>query len=472
MTGTAPTSEMTTAAAPDGAPRIASLDILRGIAILGILFMNINDMGASLLASSEDIRHLGWTAADRFAWLLRAIFADGTARGLLELLFGAGMVILTERGTAATATTDRWPRWWQAALHHVLGPWPVLRDYYRRNLVLFGFGMVHVFVLLWPGDILHTYALAALVAFLLRRLEPKLLLGLGLTLAVLQIYEGGYDYVVLSAARTEANRLEQVAAAGGTLAVDQADLMAQAREDRERLADDRAERAEQIALEDKRRTGTFRTWAQAQWAGSLFRQREGTEAFALKEAIATMLIGAALYQWGVIQGLRSRLFYWLLLAGGYGFGLTSRAVGALTQLRFDDAPSILWALSEPARLATTGGHIALIQLLLTSPVGARLLRPFSAAGRTALSIYVAQTLICLWLLYPPFALAWYGKQGWLALMITALAIDAALLLGANWYVRRYRIAPVEWAWRSLTAGRPLPFRRGAVDVSAGASGAA
>ena len=46
---------MTSAAEPDGAPRIAILDILRGIAILGILFMNINDMGQSLFASFDDV---------------------------------------------------------------------------------------------------------------------------------------------------------------------------------------------------------------------------------------------------------------------------------------------------------------------------------------------------------------------------------------------------------------------------------
>ena len=64
---------MTTATEPDGAPRVASLDILRGIAIVGILFMNINDMGGSLFASFDDIRHFGWTTQDQIAWWLRAV---------------------------------------------------------------------------------------------------------------------------------------------------------------------------------------------------------------------------------------------------------------------------------------------------------------------------------------------------------------------------------------------------------------
>ena len=96
---------MATTNEPDGAPRIGSLDILRGIAILGILFMNINDMGASLWASFGDFRQLGWTGADQAAWWMREVIANGTARCMLEMLFGVGMVILTDR---AAASMGRW----------------------------------------------------------------------------------------------------------------------------------------------------------------------------------------------------------------------------------------------------------------------------------------------------------------------------------------------------------------------------
>ena len=153
---------------PDGAPRIGSLDILRGIAILGILFMNINDMGGSLFASFDDVRHFGWARQDQVAWWLREVIANGTARCMLEMLFGAGMVILTDRAALAVGTRV------------------VMKRYYVRNLLLFAFGLVHIFILLWPGDILHTYGLAALVAFLFRRLRPRLLIVFGLAAAVLQ----------------------------------------------------------------------------------------------------------------------------------------------------------------------------------------------------------------------------------------------------------------------------------------------
>ena len=142
----------------------------------------------------------------------------------------------------------------------------------------------------------------------------------------------------------------------------------------------------------------------------------------------------------------------------YLVGGTLRVIGAGEIMRFDDAPQTNWATQEIARQAMTLGHVGLINLLVSSAGGARLMRPFVAAGRTALSIYVLQTLICLWILYPPFALGLYGTQGWAEMMVVAAVIDLGLLWLANVYVRHFRIAPVEWAWRSIVEERRLPFR--------------
>jgi len=427
---------------PDGAPRIVSLDVLRGIAILGILFMNINDMGGSLwMLFSGEIRHLGWTLADQIAWFLREVFANGTARCMLEMLFGAGMVILTDR----IAEGD--------------GRWSGMRRYYWRNFVLFLFGIVHLFVLLWPGDILHTYGIAAMVAFLFRRLKPGRLLAIGLLMAVLQLGGGGYALYDAGHQRAAMAAIGARQAAGQPLTAADRKIVKQDAERRAKRAKRHAQNDARIVAEDRARTGTFLTWAGSAWQSILSMVGKGLELIFVWEAAGTMLIGAALYKWGVLQGRRSRGFYKGLILCAYAVGLGSRALGAFDDMRFDDAPSLIWSLGEVARVATTLGHVALVQLMLGSVRGARLLRPFEAAGRTALSIYIMQTLICLWVLYPPQALGLYGRQGWAALMLTAFAINAGLLLLANWWVRHYRIAPVEWAWRSIVEGRRLPFRR-------------
>jgi uncharacterized protein len=196
----------------------------------------------------------------------------------------------------------------------------------------------------------------------------------------------------------------------------------------------------------------------ASWDATWWIQSRFLELIFVWEALGTMLIGAALYKWGIIQGRRSTRFYGWALALGYGFGLPCRIWLAEAVTR-QERLTLAFAPMELARIATTVGHIALVNLLIRTVRGARALHPFEAAGRTALTVYIAQTMICLWVLYPPWGFALYGQQGWAAMMLTALAVNAALLIGAVWWVRRYQIAPVEWVWRSAIAGKRLPFRR-------------
>ncbi|MGK6320194.1 DUF418 domain-containing protein [Sphingomonas sp. DT-204] len=445
MSETIVAGPMTTAAEPDGAPRLASLDILRGVAILGILFMNINDMGGALFAGWVDIGRYGMSDADRIAFFLRNTLADGTARCLLEMLFGAGMVILTERAEKAAESR-----------------WAVLRGYYWRNIVLFLFGLVHVFILLWPGDILHTYGIAALIAVLFRRLSARWLLGVGLVFALLQLGGGGTGYVMTRIQDQRVAAIEARQKAGQPTSKEDAKVLADANKSKAERDKRHREMDARMAAEDKARaadTGTFMSWARAQWDMFLYLEGMVLEPLWIWEAAATMLIGAALFKWGVIQGSRSTRFYLLLTLACYAFGLTTRAIGALDDLADYDGPSVTWATQELARLATTLGHVGLVHLLLRTATGAGLLRPFEAAGRTALTLYIAQTILCLWILYPPFALGLYGRHSWAVWMSTAVAVNALLLWAANVYLRHYRIAPIEWAWRSIVAGRSLPIRK-------------
>ena len=430
----------TTAAEPDGAPRIGSLDVLRGIAILGILFMNIDGMGASALAGARWASWIGdWTRLDQIVWFTREVLPNGTARCLLELLFGAGMVILTGRASDKA------------------GGWRAMGAYYWRNIVLFAFGMVHIFGLLWYGDILHMYALCALVVFPLRKLPAQWLILLGLVFATANAVVGMpriYNIMV------ENERLVDVAehrAAGQPLSQVERKAVHSNHQWHRSIRQDRFA----VAREDRNRTTSFARWQMQERRTYTARIPQNWIAVLwwFGEATCTMLIGAGLFKLGVLQGRRKRGFYVWMLVGGYLIGGAIRAAGAWQTFQYDDSVSFAWSLREFGRLAMTFGHVGLIMMLLSTVRGAALLKPFAAAGRTALTIYICQTLICLWLLYPPFALGLYGTQGWAALMATAVAVNVVLLIAANIWVRHFTIAPVEWLWRSIAALRVLPFGR-------------
>jgi len=127
--------------------RIDSLDVIRGIALFGILLMNIIEMGLPFSYSDSSVlgHDTGWNL---WVWKMNELLFEGTMRGLFSMLFGAGVILLTsrlEKSGAGIKCAD---------------------IYYRRTIWLLVFGIVHVWLLLWYGDILYPYAIFAFFCFL------------------------------------------------------------------------------------------------------------------------------------------------------------------------------------------------------------------------------------------------------------------------------------------------------------------
>jgi uncharacterized protein len=147
------------------AERISSLDILRGIALLGILPMNIVAMGLYSQAYIDPTVSGGAEGLNLWAYILNAFLFDGKMRGIFSILFGAGVILLTSRAEKAGRGGE------------------IADIYYRRIIWLLLFGVAHAF-LLWGGDILCLYALMGLLLFPLRKLQPKPLIALAVLFAV------------------------------------------------------------------------------------------------------------------------------------------------------------------------------------------------------------------------------------------------------------------------------------------------
>lgn len=423
-------------AAPDTAPkgRIEQLDVLRGLAILGILLINLPPAATTLLAAFEFPHLAGWTPADQTSWYFLELFVEGTQRGLLQFLFGASMLILTAR-----AMTDD-------------GPVRVADHYYRRNLWLLLFGLINIFVLLFPGDILFIYALAALFLFPFRRLGPKALLAIGLSWTLITAGIGAYEYA------ERAELVEQVAAidAGAEPLEGETQALTEWEEAQSELRPD----PDFLAWDEAGRRGSLRDYAHVMHQFWLQRARDLEIFFhAVPEAFATMLIGAALFKWGLLQGLRRRRFYLLTGALAYAVGLGLRVVEIEQQLAYGVGPRLDWITDELARLATTFGHVALVSLILSLPVARWLMVPFAAAGRVAFSLYVMQTVLIMWVLFPAIGFGLFGTLGWAQMLALALAIGAAQLLLAHLWLRLFAAGPLEWLWRSLVHWKAQPFRK-------------
>ncbi|WP_300975391.1 DUF418 domain-containing protein [Sphingomonas sp. LHG3406-1] len=432
------------------AERIPSLDVVRGFAILFILLMNIPWMG-SYGFILFDPRYPSWTPADYWTTLFVNSVLEGTQRGLLELLFGAGIMIMARRAM----TPD--------------GPVGVADLHYRRNLWLIVFGLANALVLMWMGDILLVYGIAAIFLFPFRRMGPKgqcamaaLFLGVLLLISVAEHREA-------VAERAKVERMAAREKAGAPLRAEekkQVEEMKARDLRRSQLPGTNSEQRAKIDTADKERSGGFIAYWKAQRDGWVFIMLNFFW-FIEAEIIATMLIGMALYQWGVIQGRARRQTYVLLLVAGYGIGLTLRSGLWLDRLSFQPG-LISWErqFEDIARLGVTLGHLALLHLALQSGVGRRLLAPFAAVGKIPLTVYLFTSLLMMWLVFAPWGLGLFGRFGMAQLMLLALAVIAVELVAANLWVMRFANGPAEWLWKSLAYEKREPFLRPRVPVVA------
>ena len=434
-------SDSVTLAPVRGRERITVIDILRGVAILGIFLVNLPAMMGPLSALIGDPRGLGWSPADQSTWLFMTTFWEGTQRGMLELLFGAGLMV-----TAAKAMGPD-------------GPVAVADLYIRRNLWLLGFGLLDIFALLWVADILHVYALCALALFPFRKLKVKWLLTLGLSVAVLQLVGGAFEY----ASRTDLQQTHQAASAkqeqGQKLTKDEAEAVKEWQEKIDKIAKGDPVIIKLAKDEAKARAGSMGDYAGFLISTYLWVTGKGVLLFSVIEAFSVMLLGIALWKLGFIQGKRTTRDYLIALVIAYGFGLTARYIGGLERMTFAPGPKTIWMTQELARIAVTLGHVAAINLLVRVGAGRNLLAPFKAAGQVAFSLYLMQQIIGIWIFYSPIGLRLPSAQGWAYATALAGAVVVFQLILANLWLRWFVAGPLEWVWRSLSYGRRQPFRR-------------
>lgn len=97
-------------------------------------------------------------------------------------------------------------------------------------------------------------------------------------------------------------------------------------------------------------------------------------------------------------------------------------------------------------------YASTLALLWQSPVWRRRLAPFGAVGRTALTNYLLQSVVCTTLFYS-WGGALYGTVGPLAGLAITLPIYAAQVVLSVLYMKRFRTGPMESLWRRLTYGR-------------------
>ncbi len=414
--------------------RIEALDFVRGVALCGILLMNITGFGLPD-AYVNPVNAGGATGANLWAWIITEVGFEGTQRALFSMLFGASVILLTSRLEAA-------------------GRADAADIYFRRNLWLIGFGMVNAYLFLWYGDILYAYGVTALFVYAFRKMAPKWLLAIGVGVLILGAVWNAYDNRVLLGEHAAYVAAAQARDGGAPLNEAQASAISAWEEARTEFKSTPEEIADAVTARTSGywpafvRTASinafFQTWFLYRYFFDLF---------------GMMLIGMALYRLGVLTLERPARLYWAMLALGYGIGVTVNILETrwIIDHRFSALSFGQAHLSyDLGRLAMTIGHLGALLLFVRSGALGWLRRAFAAVGQMAVTNYLTHSVVCGFLF---IGLGWYNRLERHELYYVVFAIWAAQLVISPLWLKHFRFGPVEWLWRTLTYMERQPMRR-------------
>lgn len=425
--------------------RISSLDVLRGVAVLGILMMNIVFWAMpGICYEDPGVVKGDAQGANLWAWIITTMFFEGTFRTLFSMLFGAGVILLTSRLEARM--TEREP-----------GGLTVADIYYRRNIWLIVFGAFHAYVMLWIGDVLYIYGLVGLVLYPFRRMSPAKLVAMAILM--LAIVDATYQYESWHTRRLSADAafVQAIEAGGGDLtAQDQRTLEQWKQKVAERKPGEAA-----IARRIARGQDDYITTFLRQAPTAAYFESKLTYKNMFWDAAGMMFLGMALMKLGVLSGARSTRTYSTMLIVGYAIGLTVNAyeTWSVVHASFSiESMASAWVTYDIGRLSMTIGHIGAIMLVIRSGALAWLVARLAACGQMALTNYLMQSVMC-GLIFNGYGLAQFGQwQRWQLYLVVA-GVWIVQLLWSPWWLRRFQFGPAEWLWRSLTYWKRQPMLR-------------
>ena len=386
----------------DLSERILFIDILRGTALFGILAANMRGFFAPL----DVYQHIGVLfhgRADVFAQAFIDALIQGKFLTIFSFLFGMGFAIQMSRAEARGV--------------RFMGFYP------RRLLSLALFGLIHG-ILIWAGDILLTYAFSGAILLLFRKRQQKTLLWWAGGLFALPIV-GSATFLMLYFSRFHRSWMDPTPP------------------DMKKL----------YAVINIYAHGTIWQILAQNWVQ--WKRQLPYTLFAIY-AVALFLLGMWVWRAGIVQRLEEyrqllkRVCAWCLTVGlivSIYVAIVNAVLPAAAVSLWGWSAGTLWLLGSHILSA---GYVSGLALIFLREDWRRILVPFSAVGRMALTNYLMQSVLCTLFFY---ATALYGRIGPALGLVPTVILYGAQVVASNWWLERYRFGPVEWLWRGMTYGQ-------------------
>jgi uncharacterized protein len=413
---------MTAVTAPP--PRILMLDVVRGVAVMGILAMNIVGFAMPFPAYMNPIAFGYESGADLVSWVFSFIFIDGKMRGLFSFLFGASTLLVIERAAASGASPAR--------------------VHYARMLWLLVFGLMH-FYFIWFGDILSLYAMVGLALFFFRNKSVKQLIVWGCIFTFVQLL----IFAILTAGTFYLSHVASLPNPDPRNVAEWQELQ------------------KEFGVMSSEWKATKLGLHLGPYAGlvndRLIRQMDVPFTSVLMfgwETLAYMLFGMAALKSGFFRGEWEATRYRKWAATGFAIGIPVYALLAYVLVRDDFSVPMIMAVSMaatvPFRPVMVVAIAALVIILARS--GGRLVARIAAAGRAAFTNYLGTSILMTTSFYG-YGFGLYGELSRVELWLVVVAMWVLMLLWSKPWLDRFQYGPLEWLWRSLSRMSLQPMRK-------------
>ncbi|WP_259368773.1 DUF418 domain-containing protein [Colwellia sp. Bg11-12] len=444
--------------------RVDALDILRGLALVGILLMNIEWFNRAIISlGAHDTTLTGIDHA--VGWLIRC-FVEGKFYKLFALIFGMGFAVMLLRAKEVGRPFGAW--------------------FIRRMVVLLIIGLAHM-IFLWGGDILHQYAIAGLILLAWvtykKTEDPKAYLKLALMWLMIPIFLVSFLGSILGMVFNESkyqeiwqNELDIYTAVEQQLLTNTDVIL----EKNDAIDSEESSAEETILTDEEVREITIaetidqRKALQADIAeeDTAFMQnsywqateyRLGFLGFMLMfTPIMSLVVLVPIFILGfwlvvtekITKHQEHHKFFSLLAKVGLCVGIPLNVASILIiQHPAAGISVVLQGVGQTlfyiGQYLLSAGYLGLVICALNKQKWQKLFSAFSPMGQMALTNYLMHSVILTSIFYG-YAGGQYGEISRAPQMLIVLAIIVAQIFLSKWWLNRYRFGPMEWLWRSLT----------------------
>ncbi|AKD54180.1 DUF418 domain-containing protein [Spirosoma radiotolerans] len=417
--------------------RIQSLDVLRGVALLGILLMNIQGFGLTEASLQQLVRNPH--GGNYWLMTLVHVLFENKMRALFSMLFGAGILLFLAKSRTGSG---------MAAPELLI----------RRQLWLIVFGLINAWGLLWHYDILFHYGIVGIFLFPFNRLSPRALL---LCAVFTGLIYSGKVYWKFTEQKQAYAKFQQVTALEkknkkGKLTDEQKDdksawegMVKESQYDRKKdKADVLAMRSDYASVWNHQAPKIKRMEA------PFFYQ------IGLWDITSMMLLGMALFKWGFFSNQLSTKDYALLATGGLligqvmaWFSLPTYEMAVVDFTRYVSRNSLPVSdfLMPFERAFSAIGWASLVLLLYRLGIASWLWKAVRSVGQMAFTNYLMQSVLCTLFFYG-YGLGYYGDLKLYQLYFVVAEVWLIQTVFSTVWLTYFRFGPLEWLWRSLTYG--------------------